>query len=53
LDLAQSTVFGWEASGLLTAAIVGVLLIGVALGASLAPARRAMHVDPLEVLRAE
>jgi putative ABC transport system permease protein len=45
--------FGVESSDPLTYGLVGALLIGVCLAASVLPARRASRVDPIEVLRTE
>jgi putative ABC transport system permease protein len=45
--------FGVESSDPLTYGLVGALLIGVCVTASILPARRASRVDPVEVLRAE
>jgi putative ABC transport system permease protein len=48
----KTLVFGVSASDPLTLALVGVTLALVALMASLAPAYRALRVDPVNVLRA-
>ncbi len=48
-----SLLYEIKAADPLTYALVTVLLVAVALGASLAPARRAARVDPAVVLRAE
>jgi predicted permease len=48
-----SVLYEIKATDPLTYALVAVLLALVALGASLAPARRAARVDPVVVLRAE
>ncbi len=45
--------FGVESSDPLTYVLVGLLLTGVCLWASMLPARRASRVDPIEVLRTE
>jgi putative ABC transport system permease protein len=45
--------FGVESSDPFTYGLVGALLIGVCVGASALPARRASRVDPIEVLRTE
>ncbi|MGQ0643515.1 MAG: FtsX-like permease family protein, partial [Gemmatimonadaceae bacterium] len=47
----STLVFGVGPNDPLTLAGVSALLIGIALLASLVPARRASHVDPIEVLR--
>jgi putative ABC transport system permease protein len=49
----NTLVFGVSASDPLTLAMVGATLAVVALMASLAPAYRAVRVDPVKVLRAE
>jgi ABC-type antimicrobial peptide transport system permease subunit len=52
-SVVQATAFGWKSSGPLAAAIVSVTLLIVAAVAAVPPARRAMRVDPVQVLRAE
>ena len=52
-SVVQSTVFGWKSSGPLAAAVVAIALVFVATLAAIPPARRAMRVDPIQVLRAE
>jgi ABC-type lipoprotein release transport system permease subunit len=49
----KNLVFGVSASDPLTLAGVGAMLALVALVASLAPAYRALRIDPAKVLRAE
>jgi predicted permease len=52
-SVVQATAFGWKSSGSLAAAIVSVTLLIVAAVAAIPPARRAMRVDPVQVLRAD
>ncbi len=49
----SSMLFGIEPTDPLTLIGVALLLVAVALGASLVPALRAMRIDPMETLRAE
>jgi ABC-type lipoprotein release transport system permease subunit len=49
----QASVFGWKSSGPLAAAVVAIVLFAAAAAAAIPPARRAMRVDPVQVLRAE
>lgn len=51
--LMSSLLFGVTAADPATFAVVGVLLVIVALAASFVPARRAMRLDPLQALRYE
>jgi putative ABC transport system permease protein len=52
-DLARDLLYNVKPTDILTFAVVPLLLVAVALLASLLPARRATRVDPLVVLRAE
>ena len=49
----QSRLYGVKAGGGWTLAASGLLVTAVAVAASLAPARRAAHADPIEALRME
>lgn len=52
-SVVQASVFGWKSSGPLAAAVVAIVLFAAAAAAAIPPARRAMRVDPVQVLRAE
>ena len=49
----RASVFGWEASGAVAAMVVCLAVLTVAVLAAVAPARRAMRIDPVLVLRVE
>ena len=49
----QSAVFGWQSSGWIAVVSVVPTLLAVAIAAAIPPARRAIGVDPVQVLRAE
>jgi hypothetical protein len=49
----RSAAFGWPSTGIGAAVTVAILLFGITVIAAAAPARRAMSVDPVQVLRAE
>jgi ABC-type antimicrobial peptide transport system permease subunit len=51
--MVRARIFGWDASGPLAMSIVAVALLSVAILAAVGPARRAMRVDPVMVLRGE
>jgi hypothetical protein len=51
--LVRSSVFGWEASGIAAVTVVCVAVLSVAVIAAVSPARRALRIDPVVVLRAE
>ena len=52
-SVVQSTVFGWRSSGPVAMAVVAAALLVVASIASIGPARRAIRIDPVAVLRSE
>ncbi|MDX1394594.1 MAG: ABC transporter permease [Gemmatimonadota bacterium] len=52
-DTAEAFLFGVSATDPATFAGIAVLLLGVALGATLLPARAASRIDPAEVLKSE
>jgi membrane-associated protease RseP (regulator of RpoE activity) len=52
-SVVRSSVFGWQSSGTGAVAAVAVALLGVAIGAAVIPAGRAMRVDPAKTLRAD
>jgi ABC-type antimicrobial peptide transport system permease subunit len=51
--LIESRLFGVTSGDPATFATVAVLLVGVGLGAGLAPASRAARIDPMQALRRE
>ena len=50
-SVVESTVFGWQVSGLQTIMLVSGAILGVAVVAALAPAARATRIDPAVSLR--
>ena len=52
-SLVRSAVFGWQSSGPLAVSIVAIALLSLAVFAAAMPARRAMRIDPADVLRSE
>ena len=49
----RAAAFGWESSGAAAVAIVSGAVLLIAIVAAVAPARRALRIDPVLVLRAE
>jgi ABC-type antimicrobial peptide transport system permease subunit len=49
----RASAFGWDAPGGLAVGVVSVAILGIAIIAAIAPARRALRIDPVVVLRAE
>jgi hypothetical protein len=49
----RASAFGWDAPGGLAIAVVSVAVLVIAVGAAIGPARRALRIDPVVVLRAE
>ena len=52
-SVVESTIFGWQSSGVLTIALVAGAILAVAVIAALAPAARASKIDPAVSLRVE
>jgi ABC-type antimicrobial peptide transport system permease subunit len=50
-SVVESTVFGWQTSGLQAVVLVVAVILGVAVVAALAPAARAARIDPAMSLR--